>query len=107
MIGGAQAIGHGVKLDDDAKPAPPLDPIPEFEPKAPKSPKDGGDVIDRFEAIIDPAFELGSIAIRSIEKQLRQAVLAEIAALDTMPGFRVSHGTSRGVHRLEVSVTRE
>jgi hypothetical protein len=104
MIGGAQSIGHGGRLDDDSKPKPPLDPIPEFEPKAPK---DGGEPTDRFEVVIDPAFELGFGAIRAIEKQLRQAVLAEIAALDTMPAFRVTHGTSRGVHRLEVTVIRE
>jgi hypothetical protein len=88
---------------DDAgapKGRPPLDPIPEYEPK--KYSFEG-----RFEAVVDPALQLTEEAVKRIEKLLRQAVLMEIAQLDFLPEVVVTavrRSRSRGI---EVRLVRE
>lgn len=91
-----------IRLDDpDAKPKPPLDPVPEYEPHK----KDFEN--SRFEAIVDPAIQLSKEAAVRIERQLRQAVLVEIANLEFLPEVHVSgmpRGRSRGI---EVRLVRD
>jgi len=99
----ARAFARGVTrihLDDDSKPKPPLDPVPEYEPK--KRPED----FFNFEAIIDPVIQLTEDAARRIEKQLRQAVLVEIAQLEYLPEVLVRCTTRRGRRGIEVKLVR-
>ena len=96
-------FSHGIKkMDEEAKlkPKPPLDPAPSiWGPK----PKKGG---DDFEILIDPVIRIDEEALRRIEKQLRQAVLIEIAALELFPDIVISAPYS-GRRGIELRVMRE
>jgi len=99
-----RAFARGVRrlnLDDDGRPKPPLDPIPEYEPK-----KTPGDFFN-FEAVIDPAIQLSEDAARRIEKQLRQAVLMEIAQLEFLPEVVVRSTHRSGSRGIEVCLVRQ
>lgn len=88
---------------------PPLDPIPEYEPVTPAPPPT--DVarfeVLRFEAYVDPALNLSEDATRRIEKQIRQAVLMEVAQLDFLPEISVKSGALAGRRILEVKMARD
>ena len=86
-----------VVFDDADKPKRPLDPWPGDPPK-----KAWPEDMRSFVIDIDWSVNLSDEAVRRIEKQLRQAVFAELAQIEHGSDLLVRSARYRGAHGIEI-----